>query len=85
MQSGFITLQNAEDIYYEEWGVEFKGKSPSLLFVHGNLSTCQWWHDPIDELQPTKRHIIAVDQRGFGQSSFKKACNRFVCWAEDLR
>ena len=48
MQSGFITLSNGEEIYHEEWGVEYKGKCPSLLFVHGNFSTLEWWYDSIE-------------------------------------
>ena len=84
MESGFVILGNQESIYFEEWGTQFKGKCPSLLLVHGNFSNCEWWHDTIQGLQHLKRHIVAVDQRGFGKSSYKQPCNSFKDWAEDL-
>ena len=55
------------------------------MFVHGNFSTCEWWHDTIANLKYLKRHLIAVDQRGFGKSSYKKPCLCFGDWAEDLK
>jgi pimeloyl-ACP methyl ester carboxylesterase len=85
MQSGFITLASQEQLYYEECGAEFIGQRPSLLFVHGNFSNCEWWHDTIDHLKHLKRHLIALDQRGFGKSTYLSPCHRFYDWARDLK
>ena len=30
-------------------------------------------------------HLIAIDLRGFGKSSYKTPCNRFEAWANDLK
>jgi pimeloyl-ACP methyl ester carboxylesterase len=85
MQSDVITLANQEKLYYEEHGSEFIGQSPSLLFVHGNFSTCEWWHDTINHLKHLKRHLIALDLPGCGKSSFINPCIRFLDWAQDLK
>ena len=58
------------------------GKEPSVIFVHGNSSSSYSWLETIDKIKDrVKKHIVAVDQRGFGKSSFKSTCNRFADWA----
>jgi pimeloyl-ACP methyl ester carboxylesterase len=56
-----------------------------VLFVHGNSSSSASWVDTIEGIKHIPNHIIAVDQRGFGRSSYKTPCNRFKEWAEDLK
>ena len=86
MKSGFVELPNKEEIYYVEENIEFLGKEASVLFVHGNSSSSFSWLKTISGIKDKiKRHIIALDQRGFGKSSYKNHCNRFINWAEDLR
>ena len=29
-------------------------------------------------------HLIAIDQRGFANSTLKTPCNRLISWAEDI-
>lgn len=81
MKEGMITLSNEEEIYFREINEEFIGKEPSILFVHGNTSGSYAWVDTMENLKGMKRHLIAVDQRGFGKSSWKNPCNRFLAWA----
>lgn len=58
---------------------------PTLLFVHGNFSSSYWWLDVMKQLSQYKYHIVAVDLRGFGQSSYNTACSYFGDWAVDLK
>ena len=69
---------------YVEVGAEFKGQSPSLVLVHGNLSSKEWWHDTLQGLKGYPHHILAVDMRGFGESTYSKPCERYGDWASDL-
>ncbi len=43
-----------------------------------------WWTETINALKDQKYHIIAVDLRGFGNSSYKAQCHHFKDWALDL-
>lgn len=51
---------------YFERGVEYRGKAPSLLFVHATGFHARIW-DRVAGAFPS-HHIIALDQRGHGRS-----------------
>jgi pimeloyl-ACP methyl ester carboxylesterase len=85
MKEGTIRLNNNEEIYYYECNTKHLGKEPSLVFVHGNTSSSEAWRDTIEHIQNIKRHIVALDLRGFGRSTYKQPCNRYVHWAEDIK
>jgi len=54
--------------------------------VHGNFSAWIWWSDILELLQDNKNyHVIAIDQRGFGKSSYHQPVRRFTQHAEDLK
>lgn len=55
--------------HYTEWG---EPDSPHVLLLHGLSSTCRIW-DPTARALQDRYHIIALDQRGHGDTS----------WAED--
>jgi pimeloyl-ACP methyl ester carboxylesterase len=74
-------LANGEELFYTELNPEWLGKKPSLLFVHGNTSGSYVWHSTMEALKDLKRHIIALDQRGFAKSTYKNKCNRLEQWA----
>jgi 2-hydroxy-6-oxonona-2,4-dienedioate hydrolase len=84
MTTSFINLPNGETIHYFEINHENINKKPTLLFIHGNFSIWVWWADTINALKHCGYHIIAVDQRGFGESSYKSRCVYLADWAEDL-
>jgi pimeloyl-ACP methyl ester carboxylesterase len=84
MTTSFINLSNGESIHYFEINHENINKRPTLLFVHGNFSSWIWWSDTINVLKHFGYHIIAVDQRGFGASTYKTKCAYFGDWAKDL-
>ena len=77
MNTGVIELPNQEELYYVEWNAEYLGQNPSVIFVHGNSSSSYSWLDSIEGIKHINKHIIALDQRGFGKSSYKNHCNRF--------
>ena len=85
VKEGSLKLPNEEEIFYRELNQEFVGKEPSVLFVHGNTSGSIAWLDVMEGLMPLNMHLIAVDLRGFGKSSWNHSCSRLLNWAEDLR
>jgi pimeloyl-ACP methyl ester carboxylesterase len=84
MTTSFINLSNGESIHYFEINHENINKRPTLYFIHGNISSWIWWSDTINVLKHFGYHIIAVDQRGFGASTYKTKCAYFGDWAKDL-
>lgn len=78
-----IELENGEVINYVE--LNPKGKV-TIIFIHGNFSAWVWWKDVLEVIQENEDyHIIALDLRGFGKSSYKNPVNRFTQHAQDLK
>ncbi|WLD95454.1 alpha/beta hydrolase [Alkalihalobacillus sp. AL-G] len=63
--SNRIRVQNV-DLYYEEYG-QPRNDTPTLIMIHGFLSSCFSFRRLIPLLRE-QYHIIAVDLPGFGQS-----------------
>jgi len=85
MKSSTINLSNGETLFYVEKAAEFKGQKPTILFLHGSLSSNISWYDTITALEPYNYHIISIDLRGFGTSTYNSKCNCFADWAQDLK
>ncbi|MDG1906565.1 MAG: alpha/beta hydrolase [Arenicella sp.] len=62
-----------------------EGKSEVVLFVHGNLSSCEYYRELMLSLADT-HHCIAVDLRGYGDTEpVPLDATRGVSdWSEDL-
>lgn len=84
MATSFINLSNGESIHYFEINHENINKKPTLFFIHGNFSIWVWWADTINALKHLGYHMIAVDQRGFGESTYNTRCTYLADWAKDL-
>jgi 2-hydroxy-6-oxonona-2,4-dienedioate hydrolase len=84
MATSLLSLTNGESINYFEFGHENINKKPTLFFVHGNLINWTCWTDTINHLKNFDFHIIAVDLRGFGDSTYHKPCSLLGDWAGDL-
>lgn len=74
-----IELSNKETLAYREAG----SKGPKLLLVHGNMSSSIFYETTMNELE-NHYQIIAVDLRGFGDSSYHKEIDSLKDFADDL-
>ena len=70
---------NGLDFHYRNWG----GGGQSLVLLHGLASTCQIWNlaAPILSLD---YHVVALDQRGHGDSAKPDNGYQFDSVAQDL-
>ena len=56
----------------------------AVLFVHGNLSSKDWWREAIAELGHDYR-VFAVDMRGYGNSSYNQPISSIEDLATDIK
>ena len=52
--------------HYTEWG---EPDAPNVLLLHGISNTCRLW-DPVAQALQARYHVIALDQRGHGDTSW---------------
>jgi len=64
-----------------EWGGEYRGVDPTLLFAHATGFHARCWDPVIRRLGD--RHVIAVDQRGHGRSG-KPTITHWNVFGSDL-
>lgn len=76
----FVTLNNQEDIFYLETGNK---NNETLLLVHGNMSS-SFHYNPLFEALGKTYHVIAMDLRGFGESSYKTPIETIDDFADDI-
>lgn len=74
-----VLLKNGETIAYLE-----KGKGEVLLLIHGNLSSSVYYM-PLIERMPEHYRTIALDLRGFGDSSYLSAFDSLKELATDVQ
>jgi pimeloyl-ACP methyl ester carboxylesterase len=79
MEKKQVKLNNGETYYYLDSG---KG-SKVLLLVHGNLSSSVYFKPLFGKMDDDTR-LIAVDLRGFGDSSYNQPINTLGDLADDL-
>jgi len=75
-----VKLSKQETLAYVEAGT----KGPTLVLLHGNLSSSYHWMPLIHELKEFY-HILAFDLRGFGESSYVNRFDDLFALAEDVR
>jgi len=59
-------LAGSPSLHYLEWN---PGGAETLVLLHGNSANVWWW-EPFAALMPRRFHIIAIDQRGHGDSEW---------------
>ena len=74
-----ISLSNGETLAYREEGIG----EETLLLIHGNMSSSKHWDILVEKLKD-KYKIIAVDMRGFGESSYNNPINSLNDFAKDI-
>lgn len=72
-------LSNNETLAYRKTG----NHGPTLLLVHGNMSSSIFFEQTMTELETTHQ-IVAVDLRGFGDSTYHQEIDALEDFAEDL-
>lgn len=60
-----VKLANGETFGYRER----EGSGETILLVHGNMTSSKHWDLVMENIDPSF-HVIAVDMRGFGESSY---------------
>jgi len=79
MEKKFLKLKNGETLAYLE-----KGKSDNVLvLIHGNLSSSVYYL-PLIERLPENLRTIAIDLRGFGDSTYVKKVKSLKELADDV-
>lgn len=76
-----VHIPNGETIHYRE-----AGKGPQvILLVHGNMSSSIHWDVVVAELIKNPEYrCVALDQRGFGRSTYKTPVNSIKDFSDDL-
>ena len=59
-------LEGSPRLHYLEWNP--RGRQ-TLILLHGNSANVWWW-EPLVALMPPRFHIVAIDQRGHGDSEW---------------
>ena len=75
-----VELSNGETITYRER----LGNGQLVLLVHGNMTSSKHW-DLLMESLDEQFHIIALDLRGFGGSSYNHRITHIRDFAEDVK
>ncbi len=74
-------LEGQPRLHYLEWN---PGGAHTLVLLHGNSANAWWW-EPLAALMPSRFHMIAIDQRGHGDSEWvRPAAYSPADYAHDL-
>lgn len=79
MEKKYIHLKNGETYAYLE-----KGSGKPLILIHGNLSSSLYYL-PLIERLPENIRVIALDLRGFGDSSYLSKFDSLANLATDIQ
>lgn len=60
-----------------------EGGTKNVLLIHGNMTSSKHWDVLIDEM-PEEYHIVAVDLRGFGLSSYHSPISSIKDFSDDV-
>jgi len=75
-----VELPNGETLGYRER----EGGEHLLLLVHGNMNSSKHWDLVLENLD-ARYKVIAIDQRGFGISTYNKPLNDLLDLVTDLK
>ena len=75
-----VELSNGETITYRER----LGDGQLVILIHGNMTSSKHWDLLIESLDE-QFHIIALDLRGFGGSSYNQRITHIRDFAEDVK
>ncbi|WP_404432000.1 alpha/beta fold hydrolase [Sutcliffiella horikoshii] len=75
-----VKLPNGEIFGYRERG----GSGATILLIHGNMTSSKHW-DLLMENIDASFHLVAVDMRGFGESSYHEKIYSIKDLADDIK
>jgi pimeloyl-ACP methyl ester carboxylesterase len=75
-----VKLSNGETLGYRER----EGKGERILLIHGNMTSSKHW-DLLMENMDESYHLIALDMRGFGESTYHEKIYSIKELADDIR
>ncbi|WP_231505556.1 intracellular short-chain-length polyhydroxyalkanoate depolymerase [Bacillus sp. EB01] len=75
-----VDLPNGETLSYRER----EGGEKNVLLVHGNMTSSKHWDLLIDRMD-SEFKIIAVDMRGFGESTYHKKVMSIKDFSDDIK
>lgn len=75
-----VELPNGETLSYRER----LGGEQIVLLIHGNMTSSKHWDVFIDKMDPCYK-LIAVDLRGFGDSTYHKRITGIKDFSEDIK
>lgn len=74
-----VNLPNGESLAYRER----EGGTKTVLLIHGNMTSSKHWDILIDALDDDFK-VIAVDLRGFGESSYQSPIQQIKDFSDDI-
>ncbi|WP_078381497.1 intracellular short-chain-length polyhydroxyalkanoate depolymerase [Sutcliffiella halmapala] len=75
-----VKLTNGETFGYRER----KGEGETLVLIHGNMTSSKHW-DLVMENMDRAYHIIALDMRGFGESTYHEKLYSIKEFSADIK
>ncbi|MGD7052710.1 intracellular short-chain-length polyhydroxyalkanoate depolymerase [Sutcliffiella horikoshii] len=75
-----VKLPNGETYGYRER----VGSGATILLIHGNMTSSKHW-DLLMENIDSSLHLVAVDMRGFGESSYHEKIYSIKVLADDIK
>lgn len=79
MTKSLLTLKNGETLAY----IDSKVGTKTLVLIHGNFSSLVFF-EPLIKRIPNSVRVIAVDLRGYGDSSYNQPFNTLKELADDV-
>ncbi|TYS61007.1 alpha/beta hydrolase [Sutcliffiella horikoshii] len=75
-----VKLPNGETFGYRER----VGSGATILLIHGNMTSSKHWDLLMENIDPSL-HLVAVDMRGFGESSYHEKIYSIKDLADDIK
>ncbi|KMJ57882.1 3-oxoadipate enol-lactonase [Bacillus sp. LL01] len=75
-----VKLPNGETYGYRER----EGSGKTLVLIHGNMTSSKHW-DLLMENMNSSYHLVAVDMRGFGESTYNEKIYSIKDLADDIK
>ncbi|HEX3409439.1 MAG TPA: alpha/beta fold hydrolase, partial [Candidatus Binataceae bacterium] len=62
-------VEGSPRLHYLEWNPQGR---ETLVLVHGSSANAWWWRPLADSIDPARYRLLALDQRGHGDSEWAR-------------